>query len=47
VKKQYPGQDSIIIISEPEIVYDDIIHAMDVCVIEGFPDIALSGNITQ
>jgi biopolymer transport protein ExbD len=47
VKKQYRDQDSIIIISEPEIIYDDIIQAMDVCVMEGFPDIALSGNITQ
>jgi biopolymer transport protein ExbD len=47
VKKQYPDQASIIIISEPEVIYDDIIQAMDVCVMEGFPDIALSGNITQ
>ena len=47
VKKEYPGQESIIIISEPEIVYDNIIQAMDVCVMEGFPDIALSGSITQ
>jgi len=47
VKKQYPGQDSIIIISEPEVVYDNIVQAMDVCVMEGFPDIALSGNISQ
>ena len=47
VKKQYPDQGSIIIISEPEIVYDDIIQAMDVCVMEGFPDIALSGHISQ
>ena len=47
VKKEYPDQESIIIISEPEVVYDNIIQAMDVCVMEGFPDIALSGNITQ
>ncbi len=47
VKKEYDDQTSIIIISEPEIVYDNIIHAMDVCVAEGFPDIALSGQITQ
>jgi len=47
VKKQYPDQDSVIIISEPEIVYNDIVQAMDVCVMEGFPDISLSGNITQ
>jgi biopolymer transport protein ExbD len=47
VKKEYPQQESIIIISEPEVVYNNIIQAMDVCVMEGFPDIALSGNITQ
>ncbi|UCH77533.1 MAG: biopolymer transporter ExbD [Candidatus Coatesbacteria bacterium] len=47
VKKQYPDQESVIIIAEPEIVYNDIIQAMDVCVMEGFPDISLSGNITQ
>jgi biopolymer transport protein ExbD len=47
VKKEYADQQSIIIISEPEIKYDNIIHAMDVCVMEGFPDIALSGQITQ
>jgi biopolymer transport protein ExbD len=47
VKGEYPDQASIIIISEPEIVYDNIIQAMDVCVMEGFPEIALSGQITQ
>jgi biopolymer transport protein ExbD len=47
VKKQFPDQTSVIIISEPEIVYDDIIHAMDRCVAKGFPDISLSGSITQ
>jgi biopolymer transport protein ExbD len=47
VKKEYPQQESIIIISEPEVVYNNIIQAMDVCFMEGFPDIALSGNITQ
>ncbi|NIT37005.1 MAG: hypothetical protein GTN49_11000 [candidate division Zixibacteria bacterium] len=47
VKDRYPRQESIIIISEPEIIYDNIIQAMDVCVVQGFPDIALSGQITQ
>jgi len=47
VKKQYPDQDSIIIVSEPEVVYNDIIQAMDRCVAEGLPDISLSGNIQQ
>jgi len=47
IKKMYKDQESIIIISEPEIVYDDIIQAMDRCVQKGFPDIMLSGNIQQ
>ncbi len=47
IKKQFPNQDSIIIISEPEIVYDNIVQAMDRCVMEGFPDISLSGQIQQ
>jgi biopolymer transport protein ExbD len=47
VKKDWSDQESIIIISEPEVIYDDIIQAMDICVMEGFPDIALSGQITQ
>ncbi len=47
VKKSFPDQSSIIIISEPEIVYDDIIQAMDRCVAKGFADISLSGNIAQ
>ena len=47
VKKSFPDQTSIIVISEPEIVYDDIIQIMDRCVAKGFPDISLSGNIAQ
>lgn len=47
VKKEFPNQDSIIVISEPEIIYDDIIQAMDRCVAVGLADISLSGNIQQ
>jgi len=47
VKGKYPDQESVIIISEPEIIYDNIIHATDVCIVEGFPDITFSGQITQ
>lgn len=47
IKKQFPNQNSMIIISEPEIIYDNIIQAMDRCVMEGFPDISLSGQIQQ
>lgn len=47
VKGKYRRQESIIIISEPEIIYDNIIRATDVCITEGFPDITFSGQITQ
>lgn len=49
VKKTYPEQDSIILISEPEVIYNDIIHIMDVCHQPeiGLTDIALSGSIQQ
>jgi len=47
IKKEFKDQQSIIIISEPEIIYDDIVQAMDRCVMEGLPDISLSGQIQQ
>jgi biopolymer transport protein ExbD len=47
VKTCYPGQESIMLISEPDVIYDDIVHIMDVCHRPGigFADISLSGNI--
>ncbi|UCE26681.1 MAG: biopolymer transporter ExbD [Candidatus Coatesbacteria bacterium] len=49
VKKTYEDQTQIILISEPEVIYDDIIHIMDVCHKPeiGLTDIALSGSIQQ
>jgi biopolymer transport protein TolR len=49
VKEIFPKQTSIILISEPEVIYDDIIHIMDVCHKPeiGLTDIALSGSIQQ
>jgi hypothetical protein len=47
ISDEHGKQRSITIVSEPEIIYDDIIQAMDVCVAKGFPDISLSGQITQ
>jgi|GEM_PF-467859 len=47
VKTYYPDQESIMLISEPDVTYDDIVHTMDVCHRPGidFTDISLSGNI--
>ena len=49
VKEKFEDQESIILISEPEVIYDDIIHIMDVCHKPeiGLTDIALSGSIQQ
>ncbi|OQX91184.1 MAG: hypothetical protein B6D57_00670 [Candidatus Coatesbacteria bacterium 4484_99] len=46
IKERYPAQTSVIIVSEPEIIYDNIIKTMDSCLKTGFPEIALSGQIT-
>jgi biopolymer transport protein TolR len=47
VKTYYPEQESITLISEPDVIYDDIVHIMDVCHRPeiDFTDISLSGNI--
>jgi len=45
VKFQYPGQKSVILVLEPDILYSDIITFMDVCRESQFPDIGLSGDI--
>jgi len=49
VKKKYPDQSEIILIVEPEVVYDDIISIMDTCYLPdiGFTDISLSGSISR
>lgn len=41
VKRGFPQQRSITIVSEPEIIYDDVITAIDLCVAEGLPDVAV------
>ncbi len=49
VKKEYPDQSEIILIVEPEVIYDDIIGIMDTCYLPdiGFTDISLSGSISR
>lgn len=45
IKFQYPSQKSVILVLEPDILYDDIVKFMDVCRESQFPDIGLSGEI--
>ncbi|NLE02633.1 MAG: hypothetical protein GX640_22440 [Fibrobacter sp.] len=45
IKFQYPSQKSVVLILEPDIVYDDIIKFMDICRESQFPDVGLSGDI--
>lgn len=49
VKKTYKDQTEIILIVEPEVLYDDIIGIMDICYLPdvGFTDISLSGSISR
>lgn len=49
VKEMYKDQSEIILIVEPEVLYDDIIAIMDVCYLPdiGFTDISLSGSISR
>jgi biopolymer transport protein ExbD len=45
VKFQYPSQNSVILVIDGNVLYDDIIQIMDICRESQFPDIALSGEI--
>lgn len=45
IKFQYPSQKGVVLVLEPEILYDDIVRFMDVCRESQFPEIGLSGEI--
>jgi biopolymer transport protein ExbD len=45
IKFEYPSQKSVVLVFEPNILYDDIIKFMDICRESQFPDIGLSGDI--
>lgn len=45
IKFEYPSQQSVVLVVEAEVLYDDIIQFMDVCRESQFPDIGLSGDI--
>lgn len=44
IKFKYPRQESVILVIDPRVIYDDIIHFMDKCRESQFPNIALSGG---
>lgn len=45
IKFEYPSQKSIVLVIEPDVLYDDIVKFMDICREAQFPDIGLSGEI--
>ena len=45
IKFQYPSQNSIILVFDEDVVYDDIIRFMDICREAQFPEIGLSGGV--
>jgi biopolymer transport protein ExbD len=45
IKFEYPSQKSLVLVVGPDVLYDDVIHFMDVCRESQFPDIGLSGEI--
>jgi len=45
VKFQYPSQNSVVLVIDGNVLYDDIIKFMDICRECQFPDIGLSGEI--
>ena len=45
IKFEYPSQQSVVLVIDSEVLYDDVIKFMDVCRESQFPDIGLSGAI--
>jgi len=45
IKEKFSAQTQVIIVCEPNIIYDNIIKTMDCCLEAGFPEISLSGQI--
>jgi biopolymer transport protein ExbD len=45
IKFEYPSQKSVVLVMDPQVLYDDIIKFMDTCRESQFPDIGLSGEV--
>ena len=44
VKADHPSEEDVVIVSEPETRYDDIVEVMDASRESGLPNISLSGS---
>ncbi len=42
---QYPVARSLVLLIDPDVLYQDIISTMDVCRAQRFPDVLLSGGV--
>jgi biopolymer transport protein ExbD len=47
LRKEYPLAQSVVMLIDTSILYQDIVTAMDVCRDHRFPDILLSGGVYQ
>lgn len=47
LKEEYPASRNVVLLIDSTILYQDVISAMDVCRESDFPDILLSGGISQ
>jgi biopolymer transport protein ExbD len=47
LKATYPAAESVVLLIDTSVVYQDIISAMDVCRDSRFPDVLLSGGVYQ
>ena len=44
LRAQYPSARSVVLLIEPDVLYEDIVATMDVCRERRFPDVLLSGG---
>lgn len=47
LQKEYPGAESVVMLIDTSVQYQDIVEAMDVCRDRRFPNILLSGGVYQ
>jgi len=47
LKEEYPAARNVVLLIDSTILYQDVISAMDICRENDFPDILLSGGISQ
>ena len=47
LRAQYPAAVSMVLLIEPFVLYQDIITTMDVCRARRFPDVLLSGGLSE